>query len=214
MKNLKIIFISLFCCSMFIANCLKSNVLLSKDYKDLVDVTKVNPNIKIDIRYATSNNFTKQVLYSCAKCYLREKVAAKLDKIQKILERKGLCLKVWDAYRPYSAQKKMWEVFPNADYVAPPERGSKHNRAACVDVTLVDLKSGKELVMPTEFDDFSEKAAVNCFKGLTVEQIQNRDYLQNVMTQNGFTPNESEWWHFNDSEWVVYDLLDVDFEDL
>ncbi|MFH1644572.1 MAG: M15 family metallopeptidase [bacterium] len=197
-----------------IANYLKGNAQFSKDVSDLVDVSKVNPNIKIDMRYATKNNFTKQVLYLSPKCYLRKNVAEKLDKIQKELEKKDLCLKILDAYRPLSAQKKMWEIFPDTNFVADPKKGSKHNRGASVDVTLFDLKTGKELPMPTKFDDLTERAAVTYNKGLTVKQKQNRNLLQKVMKENGFLPYKNEWWHFNDSEWQNYALLDVDFKDL
>lgn len=186
----------------------------SKDGSDLVDVTKVNKNICVDIRYTTADNFTKQVLYSCAKAYLRKKVAGKLDKVQKDLEVAGLGLKVWDAYRPLSAQIKMWEVKPDANYVANPERGSKHNRGASVDVTLVNLKTGKELKMPTEFDDFTDKSKVAYNDGTSDAAQQNRDFLQHTMTRNGFLSYKNEWWHFNDSEWETYPLLDIDFEDL
>ena len=124
---------------------------------DLVDIKEVNPRIIVDIKYATEDNFTKKRLYDSNTCFLRKSAAVKLDAVQKELEGMNLGLKVWDCYRPLAVQRILWAILPDERYVANPETGSRHNRASAVDVTLVDSQ-GKELQMPTGFDDFSPRA--------------------------------------------------------
>lgn len=181
---------------------------------DLVEITTINPHIKTQIYYATPHNFVGKILYDSAKCYLRKAVAVKLSNVQKELETQGIGLKVWDGYRPLSAQRKMWALLPNPSFVADPSKGSKHNRGAAVDVTLIDLSTGKELEMPTGFDDFSEKAASYRTNGISQAAIKNRTLLQTVMCKHGFLIFASEWWHFNDSEWEKYPILDIDFDQI
>jgi len=179
---------------------------------DLVDLQTINPRIRLDIRYATEDNVTKVKLYPSAKCFLRKAVADRLNQVQKKLEKEGLGLKVYDGYRPLSIQKIIWKHFPDPRYVADPEKGSKHNRGASVDLTLV-TREGKELNMPSEFDDFSEKAHRN-YMNLDPEQIENRKKLETEMSHQGFLPWPHEWWHFDDPNWEGYDLLDVPFDEL
>jgi D-alanyl-D-alanine dipeptidase len=175
---------------------------------DLVDVQMINSKIRIELRYATRQNFLGRILYSTNKCYLRRSVAEKLSNAEHKLEKLGLGLKVWDAYRPLRVQKELWAILPDARYVARPEKGSRHNRGAAVDVTLVD-QNGKALEMPTGFDDFSEKAAAFA-QGLSDKAIANRRILQNAMIASGFTILESEWWHFDDAGWKRFGLLDIE----
>ncbi len=177
-----------------------------------IDIEKFDPRIRLDIRYATANNFVSRAVYSMAKCFLREKVAKKLKSVQDVLAVQGLGLKVYDGYRPLSVQKLFWEILPDERYVGNPKYGSKHNRGAAVDLTLVDLH-GKELLMPTDFDDFSEKAHLNC-RDLPEEAIRNRDLLQKVMSENGFLGTDTEWWHFDDVEWTNYPIEDLSLEEL
>jgi zinc D-Ala-D-Ala dipeptidase len=179
---------------------------------DLVDIKSINPRILVDIRYATSNNFVGRPVYSRAKCFLRRKVALKLDAIQQKLEKIGLGLKIWDGYRPHSVQKIFWEIVPDPRYVAPPEIGSRHNRGAAVDLTLVD-DQGKELKMPTDFDDFSDKAHLN-YDRLPKEVIYNRTLLENIMRAHDFIPCQTEWWHFDDEEGEKYPIEDKPLEEL
>jgi len=179
---------------------------------DLVDITKINPNIKLDIRYATSNNFTGKQVYSKSCCFLRKSTAEKLNRVQKELETMGLGLKVWDGYRPRSVQYKFWELVPDPRYVADPKKGSKHNSGAAVDCTLVD-KNGNELKMPSEFDDFSTKAHRN-YARMSPTSAQNCKLLELIMTKHGFSFYHSEWWHFNDVDWKRYDFLDISFSEL
>lgn len=181
---------------------------------DLVEVVKINPNIRLDIKYATTTNFTGKILYPSARCYLRSAVAQKLDKVQKELEAQGLGLKVFDGYRPRSVQYKMWEVCPDDRYVADPAKGSKHNRGSAVDCTLIDSKTGQELEMPSAYDDLTEKAHRNYDKMPSEAAKKNCKRLEDSMAKHGFVPLPTEWWHFDDAEWEKYELLDVSFDQL
>ena len=172
----------------------------------LVDIQVVNPHIQIEIRYATSNNFMKETLYPKARCLLRAEVAEKINRVQESLEKQGLGLKIFDGYRPLSVQKKMWAKFPLDGYVANPAKGSNHNRGAAVDLTLVD-KEGRELPMPSDYDEFSERAHRD-YAGGTEEQRKNRQILEDEMTKEGFHGISTEWWHFDDKDCKNYPLLD------
>jgi zinc D-Ala-D-Ala dipeptidase len=174
---------------------------------DMVDVSELDSTIMIDLRYATADNFLKDTLYSANICLLRKSVAERLVKVQKYLRKKNLGLKIWDAYRPLSVQKRMWEKLPDPKFVADPKRGSNHNRGAAVDVTLVDL-DGNELEMPTGFDDFSETAHIKC-TNISDEAKKNRDVLQEAMKRFGFKPILSEWWHFNDKDIKKYPVINI-----
>lgn len=179
----------------------------------LVDLENVIPGIVLDIRYATSNNFTHQTIYPAAKAFLRKPVAEALLKVQQELKVNGIGLKIYDAYRPYSVTIKFFEVYPDTTFVASPKTGSRHNRGCAVDLTLIDLKSGKELEMPTPFDDFTEKAMHN-FMNLPQKALQNRQLLRDVMSRNGFIPYESEWWHYDFNGWKNYPIMDLSFDEL
>jgi D-alanyl-D-alanine dipeptidase len=179
---------------------------------DLVDVQRVIPGIVLDIRYATTNNFTGQQLYPFSKCYLRRASAEKLRAAQTELATMGYGLKIFDGYRPLSVQWKMWEVFPQPGYVADPRKGSRHNRGAAVDVTLIRLSDGTELPMPTTYDDFTERAHRD-FKDLPEEVIRNRELLETVLTKHGFVGLHTEWWHFDDKDWRGYPIMDVQIPD-
>lgn len=179
---------------------------------DLVDVQKVIPGIVLDIRYATTNNFTGQKLYPVSKCYLRREAADDLKQVQDDLRGMGLALKIFDGYRPLSVQKKMWAIYPHEDYVANPAKGSRHNRGAAVDLTLIRT-DGSEVPMPTPFDTFSIKAHRD-YKELPADVLHNRDLLEKVMTRHHFHGLESEWWHFDLKDFKRYEILDVDYSQL
>ncbi|MFA5404543.1 MAG: M15 family metallopeptidase [Ignavibacteria bacterium] len=179
---------------------------------DLVDVWKLDTTIVLDIRYATTNNFTGKQVYDEAKFFLRTEPAKKILEVQKELKSLGLCLKIFDGYRPLSIQKKFWEILPDERYVADPKKGSRHNRGAAVDLTLVD-KNGYEIPMPTPYDDFTDKASRN-YMDLPSQIIINRKFLEDLMTKYGFIGMPTEWWHFDYNGWEKYDVLDVDFKDL
>jgi D-alanyl-D-alanine dipeptidase len=163
--------------------------------------------------YATSNNFTHQILYKNPVAYLRLPAALALQKIADTLKTLGLGIKIFDAYRPYSVTKKMWKIVPDDNYAADPAKGSGHNRGIAVDLTLVDLKTGKELAMPTPFDNFSDTAH-HAFMQLNKTVLQNRTLLKNTMEKYGFVALPTEWWHYSLPNPKNYDLLDLDFNEL
>jgi len=177
-----------------------------------VELTKINSNIILDIRYATENNFLKRAVYPEARCFVRTEVAVRLDSVQNELESIGLGLKVFDGYRPLSVQKEMWKILPDNRYVADPANGSRHNRGAAVDVSLVDSK-GKELNMPTEFDDFSERAHHN-YQNISGKVKINRWILRTIMQKYGFTPIATEWWHYDLKGWEQYPVTDLSFSEI
>ncbi len=182
----------------------------------LVRVQNVIPSIVIDIKYATNDNFTGQVLYPSAECYLLEHVANALKEVQDELNAQGFGLKIWDAYRPFSVQKIMWDVVkdtPNQQYVANPAMGGKHTRGTAVDLTLVFLSTGHELPMPTPFDDFTERAWRASMDCSYVAQV-NRRLLETVMHKHGFVGIPHEWWHFDYQDWRDHEPLDIDFDAL
>lgn len=189
------------------------SIQAGSDVHELVDILKSNPNVIPDIRYATADNIFGRVIYSKPCCYLRKKTAAKFAAAQKEFESIGLTLKVFDCYRPLSIQRMLWERCPDERYVADPAKGSAHNRGAAVDVTLVDLKTGKELRMPSAYDDFSEKSHRN---SLAADPLaaHNSVLLESVMIKYGFIGARHEWWHFDDSEATAYPLLDIPFDAL
>ncbi len=125
----------------------------------------------------------------------------------------GFGLKVFDGYRPLSVQRKMWAIFPNHDYVADPRKGSRHNRGAAVDLTLIRLSDGAELLMPTPYDAFTPSAHRDYMK-LDAEAIRNRELLESAMSRHGFVGLPTEWWHFDDTDWKHYRILDVDYSEI
>jgi D-alanyl-D-alanine dipeptidase len=172
----------------------------------MTDLSEVAPGIQVDLRYATADNFFRRKFYTDARAMLRPATAKKLAAAQAECAARGLTLKVWDAWRPLRVQREMWKVMPDSNYVADPARGSRHNRGAAVDVTLVD-KEGRELDMGTGFDDFSPRAHLDA-PGLSDAVQKNRAVLREVMERHGFKPLRTEWWHFDDAEWERYGLAD------
>ncbi len=175
---------------------------------DFVELTTVIPGLVLDIRYATTNNFTGQKVYPDARCFLRRATAEKLKRVQADLAKQGLALKIFDGFRPLAVQRKFWEIMPDDRYVANPAKGSRHNRGAAVDLTLIRLSSGQELPMPTPFDDFSERAGRD-YANLPGELIRNRTLLREVMEKHGFVGLTTEWWHFDDADWKNYPIADM-----
>lgn len=175
---------------------------------ELVDIQEIIPQIQIDLKYATADNFTKQVVYDFHTCYLVKEAALKLRDVQNELETIGLGLKIWDGFRPVSAQWKFWELVPDERYVSDPRKGGRHTRGTAVDLTLI-TKDGKELSMPSEFDDFSEKAHRD-YMGGSDEAIKNRTLLVEVMEKHDFIGLPTEWWHFDLIGWESFPPLDID----
>jgi len=197
---------------------------VTSDIKQYKQEIKNNPILELvnlreyeglffDIKYATSENFTKEIIYPSAEAFARKQVATNLMRANKTFNERGLALKIFDAYRPYSATVKFYEIYRDTNYVASPYTGSRHNRGCAVDITLVDMETGEELPMPTAYDDFTEKSHPN-FEDLPANLIANRDYLIETMQQFGFKVYPTEWWHFDFNGWEQFNLLDIKFEDL
>ncbi|MBI2418453.1 MAG: M15 family metallopeptidase [Ignavibacteriales bacterium] len=191
-------------------------------YKQMVesdsDLTFVNlekflPGIYKDIRYATKNNFTGKILYDKAAIFARLPVAKALAKVRAALKPLGLDILLYDAYRPYTITVTMWEYVKDDRYAASPRKGSRHNRGCALDLTLVDLKTGKPVMMPTPYDDFTNKAHDN-YNDLPENVIKNRATLRTTMEKFGFSHITSEWWHFDFEHWNKYPLMDISFDDL
>lgn len=175
---------------------------------EYVLVKKYIPDIYVELRYATENNFTGVKIYDFTEAYLRYGTVKKLAQVQKELKQQGYSLKIWDAYRPFEAQQKLWEVYPDPNYVANPANGmKKHNLGGTVDITMV-AADGTVISMPTEFDDFSLKADRDYSDIEDEEAVKNVMILQNAMENNGFTGYQGEWWDYSDT--VEYEA--VDFE--
>ena len=171
---------------------------------DYVRVKDYIPSLYVDLRYATTNNFTKKKIYNFKEAYLRYGTVKKLKKVQEELLKKGYSIKIWDAYRPYAAQKKLWQVCPNSRYVANPNKGPRnHNIGATVDITLV-TKTGKIIPMPTDFDNFSAKADRNYSDISNKAAVKNARLLENIMEKYGFNGYSKEWWHYNDNNKSKY----------
>ena len=171
-----------------------------------INIEELSNNFILDMKYATSNNFLKEAVYTCAKCFVRGEVAKALIKAQKDLMRQGYRIKFFDCYRPHSVQKKMWKLVPDPGYVADPKGGSVHNRGAALDITLTDLK-GKELDMGTSFDHFGKEAA-HSYTNLSAEVKKNRKLLRSTMEKYGFSTIRTEWWHYNFEGGKKYNIAD------
>jgi D-alanyl-D-alanine dipeptidase len=166
----------------------------------------------IDLRYATTHNFTHKVLYRHPKALLRKPPAEALRKVQEELNKKGLGLKIFDAYRPFSVSCILWQQAADKRYVANPKRGSHHNRGTALDLTIIHLRTGKELNMGTDFDNFTDTAH-HSFLQLPPEVLANRRLLKNIMWKHGFNFVPTEWWHYH---WrnKNFDLVDLDFDSI
>ena len=178
-------------------NYIKGNSIALENVSDstFVNLLTASKDLVIDMKYATPDNFMKKKVYDCGECYLRYKTIKHLLEANREFLQQGYRIKIFDCYRPLDIQKKMWEIVPNADYVADPKKGSVHNRGGAVDITLVDA-TGKELDMGTSFDYFGE-AAGHKYQNLSEEVKKNRKYLKETMLKHTFKSFDSEWWHYN-----------------
>jgi D-alanyl-D-alanine dipeptidase len=174
---------------------------------ELVDIQSFIPNIQVHLKYATPDNFTGKIVYNFDRCLLHEAAALRLRDVQAELETRGLGLKVWDGFRPIEAQWKFWELVPDERYVSDPRKGGRHTRGTAVDLTLI-TKDGQELLMPSGFDDLSERAHQD-YVGASDEAINNRKLLREVMERHGFISFPTEWWHFDLAGWETYPVIDV-----
>lgn len=187
--------------------------LKTNPQKELINLQTFIPTLVLDIRYATTNNFTGEQIYTLARAYARKPVAEALKKVQEELKPQGLGIKVFDAYRPYKATVRFYEVYRDTTYVASPYKGSRHNRGCALDITVINLKTGEELKMPTGYDSFKKEAWPSTPVS-DPEVRKNRTLLINIMKKHGFKVNGSEWWHYDFIGWSRYEVLDIDFEAL
>lgn len=187
----------------------------NKREADLIELNKLKKSIKLDIRYATADNFVGRQVYPEARAFLQRPAAEALVEVHNQLKKEGLGLVIFDGYRPWAITKLFWEVTPEdkRKFVANPEKGSKHNRGCAVDLSIYDRKSGKLIPMPSGYDEFSERASPD-FKGGTDEERANRDKLRRLMEAAGFTINANEWWHFDFKDWEHYAIYNIAFSDI
>jgi D-alanyl-D-alanine dipeptidase len=191
-----------------------SATIASDSNKQMVDLQQLIPNITLDLRYATANNFMHKKLYPpVTATYLRLPAAKALQNIQRELNERGLALKIYDAYRPYSVTEKMWEPIKDDRYVADPKKGSGHNRGIAVDLTIIDLKTKIELPMGTGYDNFSDTAH-QTFTALPQNILQNRNLLKDLTQKYGFKLFETEWWHYSLPDPTHYEIMDIPFKKL
>ena len=180
----------------------------------LVELITLDPTIKLDIRYATDNNFVGRKVYPEARAFLQQPAAKALVRVHRKLKKQGLGLVIFDGYRPWAITKLFWEVTPEdkRKFVANPAKGSKHNRGCAVDLSVFDLKTGELLPMPSGYDEFTERASPD-YKGATPQETANREMLRRLMEAEGFTVNPNEWWHFDYKDWEKYAIYDISFEE-
>jgi D-alanyl-D-alanine dipeptidase len=182
---------------------------------DLVELVKLDPTIKLDIRYASSRNFMGTPLYTQARAFLQRPAAEALVRAQQKLKLKGYGLLIHDGYRPWYVTKMFWDATTpeNHGFVANPATGSRHNRGCAVDLTLYDLRTGRPIEMPGTYDEFSPRSFPS-YPGGTSRQRWHRELLRSAMEAEGFTVNTSEWWHFDYKDWKSYRIGNTPFEQL
>lgn len=182
---------------------------------DLAELVKLDSGIKLDIRYATSDNFLSTPVYTQARAFMQRPAAEALVRVHKKLRPQGYGLIIHDAYRPWYVTKVFWDATP-ADkhiFVANPAEGSKHNRGCAVDLSLYDVKTGRTVEMPGVYDEMTERSYSN-YTGGTDEQRHRRRALRQAMESEGFIVNPEEWWHFDFRAWREYPILNTPFEKL
>jgi D-alanyl-D-alanine dipeptidase len=187
----------------------------NKREADLVELIKLDKTIKLDIRYARTDNFVGKVVYREARAFLQKPAAEALLRVHQKLKKQNLGLIIFDGYRPWSVTKIFWEVTPEdkRKFVANPKTGSKHNRGCAVDLSIYDRKTGKLVEMPSDFDEFTERASPD-YTGGTEKERANRDLLRSLMEAEGFTVNANEWWHFDYKNWQEYAIYDIAFSEI
>ncbi len=182
---------------------------------DLVELIKLDPTIKLDIRYATKNNFLGRPVYKQARAFLQRPAAEALVRINQSLRKQGYGLIIHDGYRPWFVTKIFWDVTPEDKkiFVADPAKGSRHNRGCAVDLSLFDLKTGQEVKMPSEYDEMTERSHIN-YACATPEAKRLRDLLRAAMEADGFAVYEPEWWHYDYKDWKEYPIGNVKFSEI
>lgn len=182
---------------------------------DLLELITLDNTIKLDIRYARSDNFVGRPVYTEARAFLQRDAAEALVRIHQKLKEQNLGLIIFDGYRPWSVTKLFWEVVRKDQrrFVADPKIGSKHNRGCAVDLSLYDLTTGELVRMPSDFDEFNEKASPD-YQGGTEQERENRELLRKMMEADSFTVNPKEWWHFDYKDWEKYKIYDIAFSEI
>lgn len=194
----------------------RSGELIREHTGGLVELTALDPSIRLDIRYATANNFTGRQLYAQPRALLVRPAAEALIRAHKAAQADGFGLTIYDAYRPWHITKALWDATPpgpKRNYVANPRRGSRHNRGCAVDLTLHDLATGAQVAMPSGYDEFSARAHRD-YRAGSDKALANRDRLEVLMEHHGFRGMSNEWWHFDYIGWEEYPILDIAFEEL
>jgi len=182
---------------------------------ELVELVTLDPSIRLDIRYATTNNFLSTPLYTQARAFMQRPAAEAVVRAHRALAAEGYGLLVHDAYRPWYITKVFWDATPvdQHEFVADPSRGSRHNRGCAVDLTLFDLRTRNAVAMPSLYDEFSPRAYPD-YSGGSAEARARRDLLRRMMEAQGFAVYESEWWHFDYQDWQSYRIENRRFEDI
>ncbi len=182
---------------------------------ELVELTRLDPTLQLDIRYATPHNFMGRALYPQARAFLQRPAAEALVQVNAELKPLGYRLLVFDGYRPWRITKQMWDSTPpdKHEFVADPQKGSRHNRGCAIDVSLCDLTTGREIAMPGDYDEMSPRS-YPAYAGGTPAQREARDLLRTHMEAHGFTVLPAEWWHFDFRDWKSYPIQNVPFEQL
>ena len=177
-----------------------------------MELTTLDPTLRLDVRYATTDNFLGTPVYEEARAFLQRPAAEALLRAHRALRKKGYGLLVHDAYRPWWVTKVFWDATPEdkRDFVADPAKGSRHNRGCAVDLTLYRLADGRAVEMPSLYDEMTERSSPD-YPGGTAEERRHRDLLRSAMENEGFTVFESEWWHFDYRDWREYPILNVPF---
>jgi D-alanyl-D-alanine dipeptidase len=215
MKTLRFSVWMLLC--LFLVSCQSGPPKTAGEFKpaDLVELVKLDPSLRLDIRYASTNNFMHRPVYRQARAFLQRPAAEALVRANESLRPRGYGLLVFDGYRPWSVTKAFWDSATREQrdigFVANPREGSKHNRGCAVDVTLAELATGREVTMTSAYDEFSDRA-FSTYQGGSPESRSLRDLLRSAMEAEGFSVLKEEWWHFDYMDWREYGILNVPFE--
>jgi D-alanyl-D-alanine dipeptidase len=182
---------------------------------DLVELIKLDPTIRLDIRYATKNNFLGKAVYKQPRAFLQRPAAEALVRVNQSVRKQGYGLVIFDGYRPWSVTKIFWDATPEDKkiFVADPSKGSRHNRGCAVDLSLVDLKTGFEVKMPGEYDEMTERSHIN-YACAPEEARRLREFLRAAMAAEGFAVYEPEWWHYDYKDWKEYPIMNIKFSDI
>lgn len=182
---------------------------------DLVEIIELDPTIRLDVRYATSDNFLGRPVYREARVFLQRPAAVALVRAHRALRGKGYGLVVFDGYRPWSVTKIFWDATPpdRKEFVADPRQGSRHNRGCAVDLSMYDLGSGETVEMPSDYDEMTERSHID-YQGGGEEPRRLRDMLRTAMEAEGFSVYAPEWWHYDYRDWREYPILNIDFSEI